>query len=92
RLPPAWGWGWGGRGCCGKFSLLMFLTVTDTTMGVFHWQSPRGKYSFTYTEAMDACVAEGATLATFSQLAAAQQVNATERRAIAKYSNSAHVL
>ncbi|XP_042195708.1 stabilin-1 isoform X2 [Callorhinchus milii] len=61
------------NGLCHPDAICIDLHFQDTTMGVFHWQSPRGKYSFTYTEAMDACVAEGATLATFSQLAAAQQ-------------------
>lgn len=46
----------------------------DKTMGVFHLQSPRKKYDFTYEQAQAACAAEGASLATFQQLAAAQQV------------------
>lgn len=45
-------------------------------MGVFHLQSPRKKYDFTYEQAQAACAAEGASLATFQQLAAAQQVRA----------------
>lgn len=48
----------------------------DKTMGVFHLQSPRKKYDFTYEQAQAACAAEGASLATFQQLAAAQQVRA----------------
>uniref|UniRef100_A0A8C0VTN0 Stabilin 1 n=1 Tax=Cyanistes caeruleus TaxID=156563 RepID=A0A8C0VTN0_CYACU len=44
------------------------------TMGVFHLQSPRKKYDFTYEQAQAACAAEGASLATFQQLAAAQQM------------------
>uniref|UniRef100_A0A8C3UUP6 Stabilin 1 n=1 Tax=Catharus ustulatus TaxID=91951 RepID=A0A8C3UUP6_CATUS len=44
------------------------------TMGVFHLQSPRGKYDFTYEQAQAACAAEGASLATFQQLGAAQQM------------------
>lgn len=46
----------------------------DKTMGVFHLQSPRKKYDFTYEQAREACAAEGASLATFQQLSAAQQV------------------
>lgn len=46
----------------------------DKTMGVFHLQSPRKKYDFTYEQAQAACAAEGASLATFQQLGAAQQV------------------
>lgn len=45
-------------------------------MGVFHLQSPRKKYDFTYEQAQKACAAEGASLATFQQLSAAQQVRA----------------
>lgn len=48
----------------------------DKTMGVFHLQSPRKKYDFTYEQAQAACAAEGASLATFQQLSAAQQVGA----------------
>lgn len=47
----------------------------DKTMGVFHLQSPRKKYDFTYEQAQRACAAEGASLATFRQLSAAQQVS-----------------
>uniref|UniRef100_A0A8C5J9I8 Stabilin 1 n=1 Tax=Junco hyemalis TaxID=40217 RepID=A0A8C5J9I8_JUNHY len=44
------------------------------TMGVFHLQSPRKKYDFTYEQAQAACAAEGASLATFQQLGAALQM------------------
>uniref|UniRef100_A0A803V4B8 Stabilin 1 n=1 Tax=Ficedula albicollis TaxID=59894 RepID=A0A803V4B8_FICAL len=44
------------------------------TMGVFHLQSPQRKYDFTYEQAQAACAAEGASLATFQQLGAAQQM------------------
>lgn len=37
-------------------------------------QSRKGKYSFMYEEAEEACEVEGATLATFQQLSAAQQM------------------
>ncbi|XP_070594767.1 stabilin-1 isoform X2 [Erythrolamprus reginae] len=46
----------------------------DKTVGVFHLQSPTGKYNFTYGEAETSCAAEGATLATLQQLSAAQQM------------------
>ncbi|XP_032893181.1 stabilin-1 isoform X2 [Amblyraja radiata] len=49
------------------------LHFQDKTAGVFHLQSPDGKYKFTYDDAVDACNAEGATLASFDQLATAQQ-------------------
>lgn len=52
----------------------------DKTMGVFHLQSPRKKYGFTYEQAQAACAAEGASLATFQQLAAAQQVRTGGQR------------
>lgn len=46
----------------------------DKTVGIFHLQSPKGKYQFTYEDAEASCAAEGATLATIQQLSAAQQV------------------
>lgn len=46
----------------------------DKTVGIFHLQSPKGKYQFTYEDAEAGCAAEGATLATIQQLSAAQQV------------------
>lgn len=49
-------------------------------MGVFHLQSPRKKYDFTYEQAQRACAAEGASLATFRQLSAAQQVSGVGAR------------
>lgn len=52
----------------------------DKTMGVFHLQSPRKKYDFTYEQAQRACAAEGASLATFRQLSAAQQVSGVGAR------------
>uniref|UniRef100_A0A4W4EY57 Stabilin 1 n=1 Tax=Electrophorus electricus TaxID=8005 RepID=A0A4W4EY57_ELEEL len=44
------------------------------TAGVFHLRSPAGKYKMNYTDAEVACSAEGATLATLSQLSDAQQL------------------
>lgn len=46
------------------------------TAGVFHLSSPEGKYKMNFSQANTACQAEGATLATYKQLADAQQVNA----------------
>nr|XP_015202668.1 PREDICTED: stabilin-1 [Lepisosteus oculatus] len=46
----------------------------ERTAGVFHLRSTAGKYKLNYTEAKAACQAEGATLATFSQMSAAQQL------------------
>lgn len=54
--------------------LMLPWYFADKTMGVFHLQSPRKKYDFTYEQAQAACAAEGASLATFRQLSAAQQV------------------
>lgn len=63
----------GGSSCADAPVLWCFA---DKTMGVFHLQSPRRKYDFTYEQAQAACAAEGASLATFQQLGAAQQVRA----------------
>uniref|UniRef100_UPI00398F7B5D stabilin-1 isoform X1 n=2 Tax=Pristiophorus japonicus TaxID=55135 RepID=UPI00398F7B5D len=49
------------------------LHFKDKTAGVFHLQSASGKYKFTYEGAAAACNVEGATLASFDQLATAQQ-------------------
>lgn len=65
----------GGGSVCPVLMLLGF-GFADKTMGVFHLQSPRKKYDFTYEQAQAACAAEGASLATFQQLGAAQQVRA----------------
>lgn len=59
----------------------------DKTVGVFHLQSPRGKYSFTYGEAEAACLAEDAALATLQQLSAAQQVKAESQLSQLLYLN-----
>ncbi|KAG9337058.1 hypothetical protein JZ751_029826 [Albula glossodonta] len=50
------------------------LHFHENTAGVFHLRSPLGKYKLNYTEAEAACQAEGAVLATFSQLSDAQQL------------------
>lgn len=49
--------------------------VSAKTGGVFHLRSPEGKYKLNFSQAQEACKAEGATLATFKQLSDAQQVN-----------------
>ncbi|OWK63486.1 Stabilin-1, partial [Lonchura striata] len=62
------------NGQCHREATCTDLHFHDKTMGVFHLQSPRKKYDFTYEQAQAACAAEGASLATFQQLAAAQQM------------------
>ncbi|OXB60701.1 hypothetical protein ASZ78_011541 [Callipepla squamata] len=62
------------NGQCHREAICTDLHFHDKTMGVFHLQSPRKKYDFTYAQAQEACAAEGAALATFQQLAAAQQM------------------
>uniref|UniRef100_A0A8C3Q0S8 Stabilin 1 n=1 Tax=Chrysolophus pictus TaxID=9089 RepID=A0A8C3Q0S8_CHRPC len=62
------------NGQCHREAVCTDLHFHDKTMGVFHLQSPRKKYDFTYVQAQEACAAEGAVLATFQQLAAAQQM------------------
>ncbi|XP_043943785.1 stabilin-2 [Protopterus annectens] len=49
------------------------LHFEDSTVGVFHVQSPKGQYKYTYDEAVEACKNEDAKLATYNQLAYAQQ-------------------
>uniref|UniRef100_A0A8U8BEX9 Uncharacterized protein n=1 Tax=Geospiza parvula TaxID=87175 RepID=A0A8U8BEX9_GEOPR len=62
------------NGQCHREAICTDLHFHDKTMGVFHLQSPRKKYDFTYEQAQAACAAEGASLATFQQLGAAQQM------------------
>uniref|UniRef100_A0A8C3QQ22 Stabilin 1 n=1 Tax=Cyanoderma ruficeps TaxID=181631 RepID=A0A8C3QQ22_9PASS len=62
------------NGQCHREAVCTDLHFHDKTMGVFHLQSPRKKYDFTYEQAQAACAAEGASLATFQQLGAAQQM------------------
>uniref|UniRef100_A0A3B4AU98 Link domain-containing protein n=1 Tax=Periophthalmus magnuspinnatus TaxID=409849 RepID=A0A3B4AU98_9GOBI len=47
--------------------------VLDTMLGVFHLRSAKGQYKLNYTQAQQACGAEGARLATYNQLSYAQQ-------------------
>lgn len=62
------------NGYCHPEAICTDLHFQDQTIGVFHLQSPRGKYTFTYGEAEAACRAEDAALATLQQLSAAQQM------------------
>ncbi|XP_034295185.1 stabilin-1 isoform X2 [Pantherophis guttatus] len=62
------------NGQCHVEAICTDLHFEDKTVGVFHLQSPTGKYNFTYEEAEASCAAEGATLATLQQLSAAQQM------------------
>ncbi|KAM6468194.1 stabilin-1 isoform 1-T1 [Liasis olivaceus] len=62
------------NGQCHAEAICTDLHFQDKTVGVFHLQSPAGKYNFTYEEAEASCAAEGATLATLQQLSAAQQM------------------
>ncbi|KAJ8259878.1 hypothetical protein GJAV_G00174480 [Gymnothorax javanicus] len=50
------------------------LHFHEKRAGVFHLRSKKGKYMLNYTDAVAACQAEEATLATFSQLSDAQQL------------------
>ncbi|XP_072438182.1 stabilin-1 isoform X1 [Chiloscyllium punctatum] len=61
------------RNLCHPNAFCNDLHFQDKTAGVFHLQSPIGKYRFTFEGATAACNAEGATLASFDQLATAQQ-------------------
>ncbi|XP_059572069.1 stabilin-1 isoform X2 [Alligator mississippiensis] len=63
------------NGSCHRDAICTDLHFHDKTAGVFHLQSPRGKYKFTYREARAACAAEGASLATLQELSAAQQMS-----------------
>lgn len=54
--------------------MIMVAVVSAKTAGVFHLQSPSGKYMMNFSQADAACKNEGATLATFKQLGDAQQV------------------
>ncbi|XP_054832207.1 stabilin-1 isoform X2 [Eublepharis macularius] len=62
------------NGHCHFEAICTDLHFHDKTVGVFHLQSPNGKYNLTYQEAEASCAAEGATLATLQQLSAAQQM------------------
>ncbi|KAG8128276.1 hypothetical protein E2320_015139 [Naja naja] len=73
------------NGQCHVEAICTDLHFEDKTVGVFHLQSPTGKYNFTYEEAEASCEAEGATLATLQQLSAAQQNCGTHHVGIVNY-------
>uniref|UniRef100_A0A8C5QWV6 Stabilin-1 n=1 Tax=Leptobrachium leishanense TaxID=445787 RepID=A0A8C5QWV6_9ANUR len=62
------------NGDCHSVATCTDLHFQEKTAGVFHFQSPKGKYQLTYPEAEKSCESEGAFIATFSQLSAAQQL------------------
>ncbi|KAK1799743.1 hypothetical protein P4O66_006276 [Electrophorus voltai] len=62
------------NGGCDANAVCRDLHFHTKTAGVFHLRSPAGKYKMNYTDAEVACSAEGATLATLSQLSDAQQL------------------
>ncbi|XP_052382111.1 stabilin-1 isoform X3 [Oncorhynchus keta] len=62
------------NGGCHPQATCKDLHYHSNTAGVFHLRSSAGKYQLNYTDAELACQAEGATLATFSQMADAQQL------------------
>ncbi|XP_030070273.1 stabilin-2 [Microcaecilia unicolor] len=61
------------NGLCHSDADCKDLHYQDTTIGVFHLRSPNGQYKLTYEEAKRACQDEGATLATYNQLAYSQK-------------------
>ncbi|XP_040200207.1 stabilin-2 [Rana temporaria] len=63
------------NGQCHTDALCADLHYLDTKVGVFHLRSPKGTYKYTYSEATQACKDEDGTLATYKQLAYAQQAN-----------------
>ncbi|XP_072341068.1 stabilin-2-like [Scyliorhinus torazame] len=62
------------NGKCHADANCVDLHFEDKTVGVFHLRSKKGQYKFTYSEAQQQCKGEGAVLATYNQLAYAQQV------------------
>ncbi|NP_001182543.1 stabilin-1 precursor [Danio rerio] len=62
------------NGGCDPKAICRDLHFHTKTAGVFHLRSPEGKYKMNFTQAKQACEAEGANLATFSQLSDAQQL------------------
>lgn len=61
------------NGQCHRDATCTDLHFEDAMLGVFHLRSARGQYKLNYTEAKQACSAEGATLASYNQLSYAQQ-------------------
>lgn len=62
------------NGECDSLATCLDLHYEEKTAGVFHLQSLNGRYLYTYEEAEKACESEGASIATFQQLSAAQQL------------------
>ncbi|KAM3915643.1 stabilin-1 [Leptodactylus fuscus] len=62
------------NGGCDSLATCVDLHYEEKTAGVFHLQSPKGKYEYSYEEAETACESEGASVATLQQLSAAQQL------------------
>uniref|UniRef100_A0A8C8DBY5 Stabilin 1 n=1 Tax=Oryzias sinensis TaxID=183150 RepID=A0A8C8DBY5_9TELE len=62
------------NGGCAPVASCKDLHYHANTAGVFHLSSPEGKYKMNFSQANTACQAEGATLATYKQLADAQQL------------------
>lgn len=61
------------NGRCHQDAKCTDLHFEDATLGVFHYRSHKGQYKLNYTEAQQACAAEGGSLATYTQLSYAQQ-------------------
>ncbi|XP_051550154.1 stabilin-1 isoform X1 [Myxocyprinus asiaticus] len=62
------------NGGCNPNAICKDLHFHTKTAGVFHLRSPEGKYKMNYSQAQEACEAQGATLTTFSQISDAQQL------------------
>ncbi|CAJ1054448.1 LOW QUALITY PROTEIN: stabilin-2-like [Xyrichtys novacula] len=61
------------NGQCHQDAKCTDLHFEDSKFGVFHFRSVKGQYKLTYSEAQQACAAEGGSLATYNQLSYAQQ-------------------
>lgn len=61
------------NGQCHSDAQCTDLHHEDKTLGVFHYRSTNGTYKLNYTMAQEACKETGGTIATFMQLAYAQQ-------------------
>uniref|UniRef100_A0A3B4ESD6 Stabilin 2 n=1 Tax=Pundamilia nyererei TaxID=303518 RepID=A0A3B4ESD6_9CICH len=61
------------NGQCHRDAKCTDLHFEDSMLGVFHYRSKKGQYKLNYTAAEQACAAEGGRLATYTQLAYAQQ-------------------
>lgn len=60
---------------CYFLTVLWFCGSADSMLGVFHYRSRSGQYKLNYTAARQACAAEDGRVATYTQLAYAQQVS-----------------